>query len=322
MLLVAALGFGVLARGRHAAADESNRHGLRRCGVATREIVRTCLERASLAGVHPKRARKTLQLLERIQTRAGKTILLPEDCFVGEQTFDLIVHFHGVHTALEPALSVSGLRAAMLITIDGIGAEAYSTKYQFEYSLPALVEGAEKSIAAHCGNGARSARRIALSAWSAGYGAISRILRWPEHFRRVDAVLLADGLHAPYAGDGSLNAPSLKHFLAFGRRAAAGKALFGLTHSSIETIGYASTTETADYLLRSLSVMRTLEDTPGPRPGMRRKYHADTGALHVAGYGGVDPAAHAAHQHAMGQTLLPLLATHWRQSSSPPRAPR
>ena len=42
----------------------------------------------------------------------------------------------------------------------------------------------------------RAPRRIALSGWSAGYGAVFRVLDRERDAVRVDAVLLADGLHA------------------------------------------------------------------------------------------------------------------------------
>ncbi len=301
----------VLVLGHAPSATAQSPHGLMRQLPATRNLVVQCLKLFAPDGCANPHGR-TFQLLQQIQTRAGKVILLPEDCFAGESEYDLVVHFHGVHTALEPALSVSGLRAAMLITTDGIGAEVYANKYQFEHSLPTMVAGVERAINERCPERSRTVRRIALSAWSAGYGAISRILRWKENFDRVDAVLLADGLHAPYTAGGTIHDSSMKHFLAYAQRATEGKALFALTHTAIVTPGYASTTETADFLLRRLGVRRTLEDSVGPRRTMRRLYHADGGDFHVQGYGGDDPAAHAAHQHALGETLLPLLASYWQ----------
>ena len=311
--VVWALGLALTAFSGLASATAEVPRGLVRHLGQARALMSDCIRLVSFHSPGPRRAARTLQLLDEIHTKAGNTILLPEDCFAGEPKFDVVIHFHGIQPVLEPALSVSGVRAAMLITTDGIGAEAYAQKYQFEQSLPQLIAGVERAVNLHCHASNMAIRRVALSAWSAGYGAISRILRWPHQNARVDAVLLADGLHAPYTGGGELNGPSLEHFLDYAKRAQNGEVLFAATHSAISTPGYASTTETADYLLRELHLTRTLEDSKGPRPGMRRMYHADRGAFHIRGFDGTDPKAHANHQRALGDTLLPLLAEFWKR---------
>ena len=74
--------------------------------------------------------------------------------------------------------------------------------------------------------------------------------------------------------------------------AVAGRKLFALTHSSIGTT-YASTTETADFLLAQESLERKAATTPPPRPGMAPIYRADGGDFHVMGFAGVNEQAPA-----------------------------
>jgi hypothetical protein len=247
----------------------------------------------------------------RIVTGASDVVLIPADCLGDTESYDVVIHFHGIHTALEPAMMRSGLHAVMLVLDDGIGASVYSQKYQFDWSLGWLLRRVDRVVEEHCPMPGRRVGRVALSAWSAGYAAIWRILSHPESAAKVDAVLLADGLHARLGNGGVIGAVDMRPFLRFARRAVAGKKLFGITHSEIPTPGYASTTETADYLLAELGMQRVRERRDGPRPGMVQVSAAERGTFSVEGYGGISKRAHADHQWAMGATLLPRLRDWW-----------
>jgi hypothetical protein len=246
-----------------------------------------------------------------VVTQANNAVLLPADCFGDSSTYDVVIHFHGIHTALEPAMARSGLHAAMLVLNDGIGASVYSQKYQFDWSLPWLLKRIHRVVQRECPMPGRRVGRVALSAWSAGYAAVWRILLHPETSTEVDAVLLADGLHARVGDGGELGAADMRPFLRFAREAVAGKKLFAITHSEIPTPGYASTTETADYLLAELGMRRVHEWRDGPRPGMMLLSSAERGWLSIEGYVGISKRAHADHQWAMGSTLLPRLREWW-----------
>lgn len=249
--------------------------------------------------------------MQRVTSRAGNTLLIPADCLPWEGPYDVVIHFHGVYTALEPALTRSGLAAVMLITEDGIGTRAYSQKYQFEESLGWLVRGIEAVMQERCPMPGRRMGRVALSGWSAGFAAVQQILSWPKNFDRVDAVLLEDGLHARLNDDGSLSERDVRPFVQFAREAMASNKLMAITHSSIVTDGYASTTETTDCVLDALHIDRVSEHCTANAYGMVLTSSADMGAFHLRGYAGEDRAAHAAHQRALGITLLPLLRAWW-----------
>ncbi len=157
-------------------------------------------------------------------------------------------------------------------------------------------------------------RRIALSGWSAGYGSVFRILDRPANVARIDAVLLADGLHAGFEPgnqyDRHVSFDQMAPFVAYADEAVAGRKLFAVTHSAIPT-PYASTTETADYLLAQESLERSPSKEPAPRPRMLPRTRADSGDFHVMGFAGANEAAHCDHLHAFGETLLPYLKTRW-----------
>lgn len=251
--------------------------------------------------------------LQRVMTRAGNVVLIPADCLPWDGPYDVIVHFHGIHTALEPALVESGVAAVMVITNDGIGAGAYAQKYQFERSLPWLLEGVEKVMQERCPMPGRRVGRVALSAWSAGFAAVQKILGWPHHFDRVEAVLLADGMHARVDNQGALSEHDLAGFLRFAREAVAGRKLMAVTHSDIDTDGYASTTQTANYLLSKLGIVPVCPERAQNPPRMQLATAAERGSFYLMGFTGEDKAAHISHQRGMGHTLLPLLRAWWKK---------
>jgi hypothetical protein len=125
---------------------------------------------------------------------------------------------------------------------------------------------------------------------------------------------LADGLHASIDPtnrfERHVSVDHMAPFTAFADEAVAGKKLFAITHSEIPT-PYASTTETANFLLEQEGVARVRTNGAPLRPGMALKSRGDSGAFHVLHYAGGDEQAHCDHLHAFGETLLPYLKERW-----------
>jgi hypothetical protein len=115
-------------------------------------------------------------------------------------------------------------------------------------------------------------------------------------------VLLADGLHAAFTDvPRRLFAPNaLQAFREFGELAKRGDKLFAVTHSSIMTDGYASTSECAKLLLEKLQV---------PLEGSYLS--GKSGSLFVEGSSGQDKAAHIAQFRQMDSTLFAKLRARW-----------
>jgi hypothetical protein len=306
-LALAAAGLGARAWAVSQGA-RSARTTLERAGPTVADGLARCLKNVHTWAVAPE---LVTDPFDRVMSKAGNTVLIPADCLPWDGPYDVILHFHGVYTALEPALAESGLAAVMVITEDGVGARAYSQKYQFEESLDWLLRGVQAVMQERCPMPGRRIGRVALSAWSAGYAAVYQILSWPKNVERVDAVLLEDGLHSRLNDDGTIAERDMRPFVEFAREAVAEHKLMAITHSAIVTDGYASTTETTDYLLESLGIERVSEPGTVNRYGMALTSSADEGALHLRGYPGDDRAAHGAHQRALGVTLLPLLREWW-----------
>jgi len=241
----------------------------------------------------------------------NRRVLIPKHLCRTDAKHDVLVHFHGVPTSVEPSVERSGLDAVVVIVNWGIGSGPYEDYFTPRGALTSFVGWIERSVDRACGLTTSGPRRLGLSSWSAGYGAVYRILLHAEDRARVDAVLMSDGLHVGYVGPGQVNPASMQVFADFAHQAAAGERLFAITHSDISPERYASTRETADYLIQHEKVVLKLVDEQGPRPKMRLTSRADQGDFHVLGFAGTVAGDHAQHLHALGKTLFPLLRERW-----------
>jgi hypothetical protein len=148
---------------------------------------------------------------------------------------------------------------------------------------------------------------LALSAWSAGFTGISAILAQSE-VDRVEAVVLIDALNAPRQADTLKR--QLQPFVEYARRAAAGERFMLITHSSIDPPDFASTTETAHFLIASLDG-RPLAVTRKDPLGLELVEFFTRGSFHVRGYAGNDKVDHCA-QLALLRDAFTALGRRWR----------
>lgn len=232
-------------------------------------------------------------------------------------TSDVLIHFHGVTTTVEPILLDSGIDAVYVVANLGSASGPYEDAFAARGSLGSYLASIQSSIAQKCAGSPRGFGRVALSGWSAGYGAIFRIIARDEDADRVDAVLLADGMHSRFDNRfRHVNAPAMAPYTNFAERAARGEKLMVVSHTAIPTPTYASTTETAHFLIETLHLERHELDEPGPVPGMRHTEHAERGGLFIDGYAGADVDAHKLQLTHIGETLWPRLRTAWTTRAS------
>jgi hypothetical protein len=226
----------------------------------------------------------------------------------------LFVHFHGAPWLPEVAAAREG-RAVISVHL-GSGSAVYGKAFAEAKAFTKLIGEAE----AKAGVGFEP---VGLTAWSAGYGAVRAILRSPEHYRRVQFVILLDGLHAGYVDgrpgprESRLVAEDLDVFVRLARDAVAGRKRFLVVHSEIFPGNYASTTETADYLLDAVGLRRSAVLKWGPG---KTQQLSDTrrGGLRVAGFAGNSAPDHVDLFHALPDFLGWLASTAPSRPSLPP----
>lgn len=227
---------------------------------------------------------------------------------MGRAELALVVTFHGAawlpHQAVE---SLAGHTASAVVNL-GAGSGGYHRVYADPAAFDSLLAGVGREIGAAAGRDVRF-RRITLAGFSAGHGAIRAILLAPHHFARVDAVLLMDGMHTSYIPEGqvldkggALDTTNLVTFAEFARAAMRGDKGFLVTHSEIFPGTFASTTETADWLLRALDLRRTPVLKWGPR-GMQQLSETRAGRFELLGFAGNSAPDHVDQLHAMPELL-------------------
>ena len=226
----------------------------------------------------------------------------------------LVVHFLGA--AWLPEYAVSRLEAKSVAAVVNLGAGSgvYDRAFSDPLAFDSLLAAISREASASLGREARF-RRVTLVGFSAGHGAIRAILREPRHFARVDAVLLLDGMHTSYVPEGTvlalggtLEPRNLEVFVRFAQAAVRGEKRFLITHSEIFPGTFASTTETADYLLHAVGLRRTPVLRWGPR-GMQQLSEVHAGGFDLFGFAGNAAPDHIDHLHGMPEFLERLTGT-------------
>lgn len=228
--------------------------------------------------------------------------------------YDVLIHFNGADPVRKLLVQTAG--GMVLVLVDkGIGGGGpYARALGSKLVFPMLRESIEKALKRHSGRDAAHIRHLAISAWSAGTAAVSKILS--QGHEGIDAVVILDGLHGAWKQGAkraqlpsSLDARFLKHELAFAKRAQAGDGLFVLTHSSVDPFVFPATGTTASQLLDELGI-QARPITPGDAP-FAQISSADERGLHVWGFSGKDKAAHCAQLFVMPRIVRDVLEVAW-----------
>ena len=230
----------------------------------------------------------------------------------GDFGYDVVVHFHGGEGARK-ALAPLGT-GLVLVGIDrGEGSAAYEQAFPAASTFDALKRSITKVLVAESGKPEAHIRKLALSSWSAGYGAILAILRTSGD-EGIDALVFLDSLHASYVSDTNgrghyVHAPAIAGVLAFAERATRGEKAMFLSCSQIVPPNYASTAEVAALLLTKLGTPRIAAPPTDDPLGLLT--FTDRGDCHVRNLGGRDERAHCAHLAYLGDAARDVLVPRW-----------
>ena len=226
----------------------------------------------------------------------------------GDKPVDIVIHFLGAGWIPAQAVAALGTPAVAAVVNLGAGSGVYHRAFTDPGAFDSLLGGIGREVSAATGMPMRTGR-VVLTGFSAGHGAIRVILREPRHFARVDAVLLLDGMHTSYVPEGTglasggvLDTTNLVAFEAFARAAMHGEKRFVVSHSEIFPGTFASTTETADWLLAALGLKRTAVLKWGPRR-MQQLSEAHSGRFDLLGFAGNSAPDHIDQLHALPELL-------------------
>lgn len=265
---------------------------------------------------------------------AGGIFTVPSGFASADGTYDLLIHFHGNTQLVEESLSVSGINLVGVMVNLGIGSGVYEERFGHPDALPSLLQRVQERMEKR-GLADAKRGRIVLSAWSAGYGAILRILEQPRLAAQIDGVVLLDGIHAGYLPDGGINPLLTEPFERYAKLATAKDRFFYITHSNIDPIDYAGTAKTTEFILGRLGLKESTASGPTIMPKMASmkgvlpeaelipldaRAKLDEGELHVRGYGGDQPTHHMMHLIQMSEIALPELKQ-WLEGKRAPQSP-
>lgn len=225
----------------------------------------------------------------------------------------LFVNFHTAAYVTHHAAESSGVDLIGVTINLGGGSSAYGNPFADSTVFPRLLKGID-SVLRHL-NVRASWDRVALAGFSAGYGAVRKILSQPENRARVDAALLLDGIHASYIPDriplaegGRIDSTNLETFLSFAREVmnAGATKRFLITHSEVFPGTFVSTTESTDWLIAQLGLKRTAVLQWGPM-GMQQTSVVRAGHFEIRGFAGNSGVDHGDHLHGVGYFLKELM---------------
>jgi hypothetical protein len=241
----------------------------------------------------------------------GATLFVPEGYRPDGGVVHVVLHLHGAPSVVEPALVATGW-PAVLVTFNRKGlSRVYAEPFADRTLFPGLLDATLKRVKELGLAEAPRLGRVVVSSFSAGFGGVRELLKDPAHLAQIHALVMADSLYAGYEGDPALRRvdPRLMDgFRRFALAAAEGKKTFLLTHSAQVPQGYASTTETADFLIvavgaRAEPVSRDWGD------GWTQTRRASRGNFTVLGFSGGEGTDHMKH--------LRGIAKLWKALSDP-----
>jgi len=234
------------------------------------------------------------------------------DGVAANQPVDLVVHFLGAAWLPEYAASRLPTKTVAAVVNLGAGSGIYDRSFSDPAAFDSLLANISRETAAVVARDVQF-RRIVLVGFSAGHGAVRAILREPRHFARIDAILLLDGMHTSYVPEGvvlekggTLDPRNLDAFMRFAQAAVRGDKRFLITHSEIFPGTFASTTETANYLLHALGLKRTPVLEWGPR-GMQQLGEVKAGRFELMSFAGNSAPDHIDQFQGMPEFLARLL---------------
>lgn len=203
-------------------------------------------------------------------------VMAPPNYGVQGNQLNIVFHFRGAGSGT--IYSKAGTNAVVVaVDAPGVGGGGMAP-----YGNAQFINAAESSLLAQIrkitNNPNLQLGNISFVGWSGGYDPIGRLFepgQWDKLAKKPTHVAVLDGGH--YGKLGQPNATRLQPWLQIAQRAKNGELDFYFTHTAIVPGGpsgsYASTTDTANWLLQNMNMQR--QQSPGVAS------RADAGGFHV-----------------------------------------
>lgn len=206
---------------------------------------------------------------------------------------DIVMLFHGAAWCAEQNF-YDAKKNAVLVTVS-LGMPEYARVFADVDAYKQIIRATEQKLIDEEVASAPIGR-VCLSSFSGGYTAIRELLKHDDVITSVTDVVLADSLYAPRQGDGPPDYATLRSFVHYAKRAAAGdcKLLFTQLYPPEQKHRNNTTTLTAKYLIEEVGARKKPASGKSSR-GAKILYSADKGGFHVIGYEGMTTQDHFEH---------------------------
>lgn len=216
--------------------------------------------------------------------------------------YTLVFHLHSASWAAENQV----YRAQANVILFNIHLGAFSSPYQNYFlnqnNFQAIIDTISAELERRQILTNPTLQYLIVTSFSAGYAGVREMLKQNIYYDQIKAIHLADGLHA--TSNASIMETQMQDFVRFARDARDQKKIMRMTHSSIPTPGYESTTSTANYIIDHIGSARlpvAVEDEIGTMNS-----RCDSGYFYLRGYEGETAEDHMKHLYA---THLMIIST-------------
>ncbi len=223
------------------------------------------------------------------------TLFIPQG-IVGQKEAPLLIFMHGGTWIPEVAAAKHGMAALVIQRGDG-----YKSLFEKEGAFESLLATAADKAGL-------SWTQITVGGWSAGCQGVRAMLNHGAAVKLINRVLMIDGIHTSYTDgkpgplESKIDTEVLQPIATFAREAMAGRKCMLITHSEIFPGTFASTTETAGWLLRELAVKRRPVLEWGPMKTQQLS-EAKSGSFQLMGLAGNSAPDHVDQLHALSDWL-------------------
>jgi hypothetical protein len=233
---------------------------------------------------------------------------------------DVVFQFHAGMVS-EKDWRAAHLKAVVISAAFGLGSAPYEDALRDPARFGRWIDEVLGKLGTSVGTPLHL-RRLGVVSFSAGFGAVLKILR-QGYGDKLDTLILLDSIHTSYTKERRPDVHGMAPFIDFASLAKDKKKLMVLTHSSIRPLDYASSTEAVGALLGAVGV--PLVPLSGKNEhGMEQLYRADAGALHAFGFKGETAKDHMDHLGLVADMVRTYVAKRWgrmealeRRSASP-----
>ncbi|MFM8619518.1 MAG: hypothetical protein ACKOE8_12450 [Opitutaceae bacterium] len=237
---------------------------------------------------------------------AGKAVVsLREDFARGGAPSGVWLHLHGAIATVEQQFARIGAPGVLVtLTLPGLS-KVYADHFAEARVFPELLQAVKDVVRAQAGEAGWEPGELTVSSFSAGFGGVRQLLRQPEAFERIATLVMADSIYCGYAGpvnERRVDPELMAGFQRYARLAVEGKRRMLVTHSAQVPDGYASTTETADFLIAAVGGRRGPESGSG-YDGLIATSRFTQGGLEVLGFAGREAKDHLQHLRSLGVFL-------------------